>query len=163
LSSGTPSIPGLPGGGGADYLEPGTYTINNGSGATGANSVGPFTVNLTLPQLLNWTNMDQIEQVNRANELPITWSGGDPSSYVFIVGVGATANGGAAFTCIERASAGRFSVPTYVLSAIPVTTGESLGFLSVNSVSQPVTFTATGLDLGTVLASAGASKTVTFR
>ena len=88
---------------------------------------------------------------------------GDPSSYVFIVGVGATANGGAAFTCIERASAGRFSVPTYVLSAIPVTTGESLGFLSVNSVSEPVTFTATGLDLGTVLASAGASKTVTFR
>jgi uncharacterized protein (TIGR03437 family) len=164
LSSGTPSIPGLPGGGGAaDYLEPGSYTIDNGSGATGANAVGPFRVNITLPQLLTWTNMDATETINRSSDLLITWTGGDPSSYVFMVGAATTNNGGAAFTCIERASAGRFNVPSYVLSALPATSASSFGFLSVNSVTQPTTFTATGLDLGSVIGSAGASKTVTFR
>ena len=62
FSSGTPSIPGLPGGTpAADYLEPGTYRIDNGSGGSGANAVGAFNVSITIPQLLNWTNMDAIE------------------------------------------------------------------------------------------------------
>ena len=130
---------------------------------TAANGVGPFRVNLTLPAALNWTNMDAIENVARTSDLSITWSGGDPNGYVLIVGGSSGTVSGAAFSCIERANAGRFSVPSYVLSSLPATTGSSIGILSVNNTTVPVTFTATGLDLGTVTGSTGFNKTVNYR
>ena len=168
FSSGTPSIPGLPGGTpAADYLEPGTYRIDNGSGGSGANAVGAFNVSITIPQLLNWTNMDAVETVTRSNGQEITWTGGDPSGLVYIYGLstsGATANAvSSIFYCTERTSAGRFTIPSYVLLTLPATSGQNFGFLSVNNVVNPVPFTAPGLDVGAVTATAGSSKTVTFR
>ncbi len=164
LSSGTPNIPGLPGGGTStpDYLEPGAYTIS-APGGTGANAVGAFSVNMTIPQLLNWTNMDAIENVTRASGQNITWTGGDPNGYVNILGASATANSSSVFICIERTSAGSFNIPSYVLSALPATTGQNFGFLSVSGVSQVVPFTATGLDAAGVTATSGSQKTVTFQ
>lgn len=168
LGGGTPSIPGFPGGGAApDYLEPGTYRIDNGSGGSGPNAVGAFSASITIPQLLNWTNMDSIETVNRAAGQEITWTGGDPSGYVYMFGFsssGASTNSAVSmFYCTERASALRFTIPSYVLSTLPATTGQNIGMLSVNNVVNPVTFTAPGLDIGSITATAGASKTVTYR
>lgn len=168
LSSGGPNIPGIPGGGTAvEYLDPGTYRIDNGSGGSGANAVGAFTASITIPQLLNWTNMDAVETVNRAAGQQITWTGGDPNGYVYIFGLsssGASANSvSSVFYCTERTSAGQFTIPSYVLSTLPATTGQNFGFLSVNNVVNPVSFTAPGLDVGAITATAGASKTVTFR
>ena len=168
LGSGTPSIPGFPGGGAApDYLEPGTYRIDNGSGGSGPDAVGAFSANMTIPQLLNWTNMDAIETVNRAAGQEITWTGGDPSGYVYMFGFSSsgTSNNAAvsSFYCIERTSAGRFNDPVVRTLALPATTGQNIGLLSVNNVVNPVTFTAPGLDAGAITATSGSSKTVTFR
>jgi hypothetical protein len=165
FSSGTPNIPGLPGGGTAtpDYLEPGAYTINNGTGGTGANAVGAFSVNMTIPQLLNWTNMDAIENVTRSAGQNITWTGGDPSGYVTIFGASTSTNATATVVCVERTSVGNFNIPSYVLSALPATTGQNFGFLSVSGVSQVVPFNAPGLDAAGVTATSGSQKTVTFR
>jgi uncharacterized protein (TIGR03437 family) len=163
LSSGGPSIPGLPGGAATEYLDAGAYTVDNGSGGSGAQAVGAFRVNLTLPAALNWTNMDAITTVPRTSDLLITWTGGDQNGYVLIVGGSAGTRSSAGFSCLERANAGRFSVPSYVLSTLPATSGENFGLLSVNNTTQPVTFTATGLDLGTVTGSTGFNKTVTYR
>ena len=118
---------------------------------------------MTIPQLLNWTNMDAIENVTRASGQNITWTGGDPNGYVNILGASATANSSSVFICIERTSAGSFNIPSYVLSALPATTGQNFGFLSVSGVSQVVPFTATGLDAAGVTATSGSQKTVTFR
>jgi len=169
FSSGTPNIPGLPGGGtgGQDYLEPGQYTINNGSGGSGENAVGAFSTSIVIPPLLTWTNMDSVETVNRSAGQDIIWTGGDPNGYVSIFGAsitGATANSlSSLFFCTERASAGRFTIPSYVLSSLPPSSGQVGGILTVSSVNQPAPFTAAGLDYGFVTASAGASKTVIFR
>jgi uncharacterized protein (TIGR03437 family) len=164
LSSGTPNIPGLPGGGTGtpDYLEPGAYTIS-AAGGSGDNSVGAFSVNMTIPQLLNWTNMEAVESVNRAAGQNITWTGGDPNGYVNILGASSTTNSSSIFICVERTSAGSFNIPSYVLSALPATTGQNIGFLSVSGVSQVAPFTAPRLDAAGVTATSGSQKTVTFR
>jgi uncharacterized protein (TIGR03437 family) len=158
-----PGVPNIPGLGGSPFLDPGSYTIS-GTGGSGANAVGAFTANLTLPTLLNWTNMSAVNQVTRSAGQTVTWSGGDPNGYVFILGASsAGANGGAVFSCVERANLGTFTIPAYVLLALPATVGENIGFLTLNNVTQAVTFTASGLDLGTIAASSGAQKTVTYR
>ena len=157
-----PGIP-IPGQGGPPFLDPGSYTIS-GTGGSGANAVGPFTANLTLPTLLNWTNMAAVNQVTRSAGQTVTWSGGDPNGFVFILGASsAGANGGAVFNCVERANAGTFTIPAYVLLALPATVGENIGFLTLTNVTNPVTFSASGLDLGTIAASSGSQKTVTYR
>ena len=69
----------------------------------------------------------------------------------------------AVFYCTERTSAGQFTVPSYVLSTLPATTGQNIGTVSVNNFRNPRTFTAAGLDAGAVIATSGSSKTVTFR
>jgi uncharacterized protein (TIGR03437 family) len=168
LGGGTPSIPGFPGGGAApDYLEPGEYQISNGSGGSGPDAVGAFSAKITIPQLLNWTNMDSVETVNRAAGQEVTWTGGDPGGYVYMFGLSSSGRSSNAavslFYCTERTSAGRFTIPSYVLSTLPATTGQNIGLLSVNSVVNPVTFTASGLDSGVITATSGSSKTVTFR
>jgi uncharacterized protein (TIGR03437 family) len=156
------NIPGAPAAA-PDYLEPGTYTIDNGSGGSGPDAVGAFNVKLTIPQLLNWTNMDAIDTVTRANGVNVTWSGGDPNGYVYILGISSAGNNASVFVCTERANALQFTVPAYVLSALPATTGQGVGILSVNNNTQPVTFPAAGLDIATAVATSGYNKTVTYR
>ena len=134
------------------YLEPGSYTINNGSGA----EVGPFQVSQTLPQTLQWLNESSITAVNRAQGVQVTWSAADPNGVVQISGYSSNATdplnivtGG--FSCFERASAGSFTVPSAVLLALPATlpappTGEAALIVGSSTIATP--FTASGLDYG---------------
>jgi len=165
LGGGTPSIPGVPGGAATpDFLEPGPYTIDNGSGGSGSDAVGAFNVKLTIPQLLNWTNMDATETVTRASGLNVTWSGGDPTGSVYILGTSSAGNTGAGFVCLERTSAGQFTVPSYVLAALPASSGQVPGILSVFNNTQPVLLPPTaGLDFAGVVAVSGSTKTVSYR
>lgn len=151
-----------------DYLVPGAYSINNGSGGSGANSVGPFTVNYTVPAGTVWSNEAAVSTVNRAQGQVITWTGGDPSGFTYIAGSSInTANtAGATFICIERTSAGTFTVPASILLALPPsgsTAGVSFGFWIVGAISNPTRFTAAGLDYGAVIYLATSSKSVTFQ
>ena len=107
--------------------------------------------------------MDATETVTRANGLNVTWSGGDPNGSVYIMGTSMSGNNAAVFVCTERTNAGQFTVPSYVLAALPASTGEIPGILSVSNNTQPVTFTAAGLDTGAVVATSGSTKTVTYR
>jgi hypothetical protein len=163
FSSGGINIPGMPSTGGPDYLEPGEYRIDNGAGGSGTNRVGAFNVTLRVPPMLKWENMDAISTVNRGTGLDVTWSGGDPNGYVTITGGAVQGKATASFTCTERTSAGRFNVPAYVLSLLPATSGNRGGSLSLMGVTKSVAFTAEGLDVGTVSATSGSSKTVNYR
>lgn len=130
------------------FLEPGNYSINNGSGGS---AVGPFQVSQTLPQTLRWLNESSITAVNRAQGLQVTWSAADPNGVVQIQGIATdpsnTVTGG--FICLERASASSFTVPSGVLLALPATGGlaENGAFL-VGSSTIATRFTASGLDYG---------------
>ncbi|OFW09468.1 MAG: hypothetical protein A3H27_02380 [Acidobacteria bacterium RIFCSPLOWO2_02_FULL_59_13] len=129
------------------YLEPGSYSINNGSGGT----VGPFQVSQTLPQTLQWLNESSITAVNRSQGVQVTWSAADPNGVVQIQGVATdvsnTVTGG--FICLERASANSFTVPSAILLALPATGGSAeKGALFVGSSTIATRFTASGLDYG---------------
>ncbi len=151
----------LPGGtsAGPDYLDAGTYTIDNGTGGTGANAVGPFTASIKLPPALKWENKDSVKVIDRSQNLEVTWSGGDPNGFVNIVGGSAVSTFGAAFVCREKTSAGRFTIPSVAMLNIPL---GDLSVLSVGGIS-PVKFTAAGLDTGTLTSYGNSAKTVTFQ
>lgn len=144
---------------GPDYLDPGTYTIDNGTGGTGANAVGPFKAAITLPPALKWENKDSVKVIDRSQNLEVTWSGGDPNGFVNIVGGSTLSTFGAAFVCREKTSAGRFTIPSVAMLNIPL---GDLSVLSVGGIS-PVKFTAAGLDTGTLTSYGNSAKTVTFQ
>jgi uncharacterized protein (TIGR03437 family) len=153
------------------FLDPGQYTIDNGTGGSGDNAVGPFSVSFTMPQFISWTNMDAINTIPRSQGLDLTWTGGGSDDLVLITGTSVTSTGGdapgAGFVCLETTAAKHFVVPPEVLSALPPSAPASLidfgGILLVSSGKVEKTFTAPGLDQGTVLVDGGSAKPVSYR
>jgi hypothetical protein len=81
-----------------------------------------------------------------------------------VIGGGSTATVGGqsvtvGFTCEAPASAGQFTVPSYILLALPAGSGT----LGVDNYGNPQTFTATGLDLGYQFAESSASINATYK
>ncbi len=160
------------------YLDPGTYSIDNGSG--GADVKG-FKFSLTLPPTLTWTNINSVGPVVRANGQLVTWTGGDPNGIVMISGDSlvitfntdgsAGAAVGAFFTCIAPDSAGQFTIPPAVLLTLPVSTAITVapgifidaGSLSVGASSLPIQFDATGINVGYASSSVTSAKTVAYQ
>ncbi len=160
------SIPGQTTTTGTPYLTKGTYTIT----APGGADVGGFTATLNVPDVLNWTNASSTNTIPRTQDLLVTWTGGDPNGQVIITGTSitnTTASLGSAFVCIERASAGRFSVPSLVLLSLPAsstsTAAGSIGGIMAVSSGVSTTFKASGLDQGSFSSSASTAKTVSFQ
>ena len=137
--------------GSTSYLDPGTFSITGPGGP----DVGGFTGSLTIPASLNWTNQAAVTDVTRSNGQPVTWTGGDPTGNVLIVGTsssGTDANAvGAVYTCYAKTSDGQFTIPAQVLLALPASVtvqGVPTGSLAVGSVGTPKSFSASGLDAG---------------
>jgi hypothetical protein len=136
----------------------GSFTFNGSGGA----NVGKFSATVNYPSPLTWTNMGSISSISRASGVSVTWTGGASGSYV-VIGGGSTATVGGqsvnvSFTCEALASAGQFTVPSYILLSLPAGTGT----LGVDNFSNPQTFTATGLDIGYVFAESSASINATY-
>ncbi|MDQ6704394.1 MAG: hypothetical protein M3Z85_00365, partial [Acidobacteriota bacterium] len=163
LSGGTPGQPNTA----PPYLIKGSYQFSGPGGA----DVGAFTATLNLSDPLVWTNEDSINTVVRAQGLNVTWTGGDPNSYVNIGGFsfsGSPNPVGAGFSCAEKVSAGQFTVPPLVLLALPANAaagpgGFSLNLLSVGTNTTPAKFSAPGIDVGYVTSSVSNSKGVTYQ
>lgn len=143
-----PLIPATP-----EYLVPGSYTADNGSGS---GDVGSFTASLTIPaNPIVWSNHEGINTVSRSKDLTITWTGGT-SGLVVIDGSSAnpSTRAGAGYFCVAPASAGTFTVPAWVLSALPASGPASdfavpAGFLQVGmTLASPARFQARGVDAG---------------
>jgi hypothetical protein len=100
------------------YIEPGSYSVTNGSG--GAN-VGPFTWNLTLPDNV----VPSIPtSINRSQDLTLTWTGGEAFPIVTILGyagvpLSSSLFSYAEFVCNAVGSAGTFTIPAEILNVIP--------------------------------------------
>jgi hypothetical protein len=163
------TIPGLPGGipglpSSTAFLDPGQYTVNG----TGGANVGAFSASITVPSALVWTNQAAITSAARSADLRVTWSGGGASDVAIISGgsFDQASSVGGTFTCFENASVGSFSVPSYVLSALPLSTviqGTPTGLLSVGAYSQGTRFNATGINYGVLTYSVVNSSNVTFQ
>ena len=124
----------------------GTFTFQG----LGGTDVGPFTTSLTLTNpLLGWTNQGAAASIDRAQGLLVTWTGGNPGTYVFVTGTSSSTGLGLVrgFTCMALADAGRFTVPSYILLGLPA--GNGAAGLQ-NDVYGSIS--ATGLDISLTLA-----------
>jgi hypothetical protein len=139
----------------------GTFTFTG----TGGANVGPFTASLTFSNpLLSWTNPSVAATVNRSQGFTATWTGGNPGSYVFVTGTSALAKTATnpattvGFTCLGNAGDGQFTVPSYILSALPAGAG---GVEIQNDIH--VQLPASGLDIGIVHGGISISATSTYQ
>jgi hypothetical protein len=119
----------------------GTFTFTGSGGP----DVGSFTSTVTLSNpILNWTNQSAAVTVDRTQGLLVTWTGGNPGSYVVVGGTSTTPTNPpviAGFGCRVAAEKGQFTVPSYILQGLPAGSG---GVNVQNDVFS--TFSATGLD-----------------
>jgi hypothetical protein len=134
----------------------GTFTFKGSGGA----DVGSFTSTLTLANpLLTWTNQGAAATIDRAQELKVTWTGGNPGTYVLISGVStSTSHVTQSYKCLANAGDGQFTVPSYILSALPAGNG---GTLLQNNVYSPLS--AAGLDIATAIADVSYSVSSVFK
>jgi hypothetical protein len=138
----------------------GTFTFRGAGGA----DVGSFTSTVELSNpLMNWTNQSAAGTIDRSQGLTVTWTGGNPGSYVSISGTAGAGNSGGAgpavgFTCLAPAGDGRFTVPSYILLSLPT----GAGGVEVQNILYS-SLSASGLDIGLALGSISYSATSTYR
>ena len=139
--------------------------------APGGTNVGAFQATVPAAVQLNWLNRLQINTIDRTQPLTVTWSPtGLANTTVAIAGSNydLLTNATRTFICTASSAAGTFSVPTYILGAIPPSTnaaGKSFGVLGLAAVPTQglATFTASGLDAGVAVQLLSSSKTVLFQ
>lgn len=112
-------------------LTGGKYTF----GAAGGKDVGAFTAVLNFPIQENFAMPDI--QISASGQ-KITWTGGSAGQFLTISG----ANQSSSFACNVAATAGQFTIPSYVL--VPL--GGGTGTLSVQVSTYPQPVSASGLD-----------------
>jgi hypothetical protein len=99
--------------------------------------------------------------LDRSQPLTIAWSGGPAAGHVVFGGY-AGGSASTAFLCTEDAAKGSFTVPQYVLSAMPaVTSRQGYLFLAAHPLERG--FSAPGLDIGFFLNFSNDSEAVEFR
>ena len=141
------------------YFVAGSYMVTG----SGGSKVGSFSAQDTVPTDVTWTNSAAITTagVDRTKDLTITWTGGGQNEFVAISGTASFITGGLgpgkdspgnAFLCIAPATAGSFTVPSWVLKTLPNTKGQiAASFLLVGTQTPVSKFSATGLDDGYVV------------
>jgi uncharacterized protein (TIGR03437 family) len=128
----------------------GTFTFT----MTGGKDVPAFSTAVTLSNLMTWSNPTVAATVDRTQPLTLTWSGGNsgPHSSTFILGSVNAALRDRGFTCLTTADAGQFTVPAYILSALPAPnpniTGTNGSVILQNNIELPLS--TPGIDIGTV-------------
>jgi hypothetical protein len=148
------------------YLFNGTYVVDNGLGAAG---VGALRVTQELRSPAAWTNIPSTRiNVTRSDGYRVTWSGGDASrDFVAITGssIDSANKVRGTFFCTERADAGAFTVPAYVLMGLPASDTATGTYLAVGS--QPLPSQAkvkiTGLDQAYFYYNNWSSREVNYR
>jgi uncharacterized protein (TIGR03437 family) len=128
------------------FLVPGSYTITGAGGA----DVGSFTAAITFPAAPTLVSPVNNAAVTRSSGMTVTWTGGAPNGNVKISiasSIDNTYKNGSLAVCKAPAGPGTFTIPPYVLLALPGTNFG--GFLLAPETTNAV-FAATGLSLGLV-------------
>lgn len=135
---------------------PGRYTITG----TGGKDVGPFSASLEVGTPFSWTNKSSTVTLDRSLPTTVTWTGGSVPGHLLIGGTAQSGQTAAIFLCTAETAAGSFTIPQFMLSALPVTTKGNL-FISAHPLEKLVS--APGLDLAYFADGTGDSRTVAIR
>ena len=161
------AIAGIPG---ESYVQLASGSIPAGGGtftfkASGGANIGPFSATLSFPgSQFVWTNQSAAATVTRASGLTVIWNWTPNSvgSYAHISGIStstATGNASASFSCNASLFAGQFTVPGYILAALPAGTGTVTVEIDAENGAG---IAASGLNYGTTLAFIGIQVNATF-
>jgi hypothetical protein len=143
----------------------GVFTFDNGSGAP---DVGPFKFQIPINAAV-WSNMASLSTIDRSKGATLTWTGGDNSTYVLIVGssmaaLSATSYVEGLFTCAAPASAHQFTIPSAIMLALPPSpAGIANTNLMFISNTAPIVVPIPGLDLAFFTGSIATSVTATYK
>jgi uncharacterized protein (TIGR03437 family) len=145
------------------FLDGGPFTISG----PGGKDVGAFKVTVALSPAVTWTNPPST--INRASPLTLTWTGGDATETVVILGgsTDQTSKASGGFLCVAPAGTHSFTVPANSLSglvptgAVPGSNGPVaiLGLMPMH-LGNTQSFTAPGLDVGIVFDTTITAQTV---
>ena len=129
-------------------LVPGDWTI---SGA-GGKDIGPFTANLNVPISPTLTSPASANglTVSRGIGMTVTWNGNGSTSHVeLVLGSPADSATTSSVTCNVAASAGTFTIPSYMLFTLANTNSAIFSLSPGNSgPAASAQFSAPGVDIG---------------
>jgi len=138
-------------------LPAGTYTVSG----TGGSTVPAFSASLRVTNPIAWTNKLAVTTVDRTVPLTVTWTGGPASGYV-LIGGSARGIGGSTFLCVEQSARGTFTVPSFVLSALPpAQASQAYFFIAPHPFSNIVSID--GVDLAYIINGSSDYTQVTLR
>ena len=133
--------------------------------APGTGFVAPFRALLDRVTPVSWTNRDAIREIVRTNDLPLTWTAAPGTGRgVLILGLSnrGSSNASAWFACIAPGTATNFTVPNYVLTALPPSdSGRTVdqGRISLVNIPLQSSGTVPGFDNTFLGVSAATGKT----
>lgn len=138
------------------FFVDGAYTISAPGGTAGAaNTFSAFTANATFPPPIVWTDQTTITTVNRSQGLTVNWTGSDPYSFVLIEASTTSSDNfdlsvDVSVTCTARASDRTFTIPAYLLSAMPATPSLGAGLLRIQGISSRALSMGSGVGFGMI-------------
>jgi uncharacterized protein (TIGR03437 family) len=145
----------------------GSYSFSGSGGP----DIGAFNAQVSFPggaSGFNYSTPNNASSVARSSGLTLTWnqpSNTDPNEFIQIYGFSFLPGDpyGAEFYCNVPLAAGRFTIPPAVLLALPATVSYSApGILEFDLVINQ-TFTAPGVDVGTVSFTLGSFETFSYQ
>jgi hypothetical protein len=150
-----------------------TFLISGSSSTLsvpGGTDVGEFQAAVPAGPTFAWTNQSAVTTVSRAEGFNVIWTSPPPgANVVSIIGynVDMANNATGGFQCLADPAAGSFTVPAVVMGNVPATpaSGALLGWISVGaaSLASPVTYSASGLDIGVALFANSTQQSVIFQ
>jgi uncharacterized protein (TIGR03437 family) len=138
--------------------------LNYSVSGTGGAKVGAFSVadTTSIPSAY-FSGITAGQTLSRSSDLTVTWTGGDPTlqnGQVTIATYSGSASGniGGGFMCTAPLAAKSFTIPKWVLSALPPSgtayvgiAPYPIGYIWIGQSNTPVSFQATGLDKGILI------------
>jgi uncharacterized protein (TIGR03437 family) len=144
--------------------------VTVGMSSQGGAQLSGFSVAAVMPPMINWTNEEMIQTIDRTQPLTLNWSGGATGSTVLVLGVNSdlSSDSSAAFLCVAPPNATSFTVPSYILYGVRATRGwpyksQALLMLGSLPIANPATFQEKGLDTGFAFPVVISSKQVIFQ
>ena len=117
-----------------------------------------FSTILSLPSNFAWTNSAALAAIDRRGAT-VSWSGGSTAAFAVIAGSATSDTGSTAgFYCRAPTSPGQFTIPSSVLMAIP----SGPGYLILQAASSQQSFSAPGLDFGSLSGRVSVVNTVRY-
>jgi uncharacterized protein (TIGR03437 family) len=146
------------------YPTTGTTTIT--VAGAGGSQVGAFTAKVTPGAALATHNLNTFGTIDRIQGATVTWQGALSGSVVSIVGSSIlpslTSPTATIFSCLANADEGRFTVPSWVLQALPPSQANG-GMLGIMNATPMAAFPVTGVANAWIQAQWHTVKQVTYK